>query len=273
MKKRISLIILACAIGLFAQNVAPKQTSSFTVAGLKTIKDCWAALKGDSDEVVRRKAFKKLLYSQESFEEAVAFGLKDRDGQIRKVSIYELFMKDRDRALSVMRTMIHDSDPMVCVMVIELSRSLEDKSVMTELATEVLQSSKIPEVRKAASKALGFDFFKEVKLYSNNPANDHEVICLQTIELPKTGWRLKLDESEVGHRPKNRFFAEKLDDSDWRPIEIGLSWEKQGVIYDGSFAGKRVPGNGVFAQMLLDAGIPVMTEEEHLQKRNEHGTV
>ena len=47
----------------------------------------------------------------------------------------------------------------------------------------------------------------------------------------------------------------------------------KGVIYDGSFAGKRVPGNGVFAQMLLDAGIPVMTEEEHLQKRNEHGTV
>ena len=36
----------------------------------------------------------------------------------------------------------------------------------------------------------------------------------------------------------------------------------KGVIYDGSFAGKRVPGNGVFAQMLLDAGIPVMTEEE-----------
>jgi len=47
----------------------------------------------------------------------------------------------------------------------------------------------------------------------------------------------------------------------------------KGVIYDGSFAEKRVPGNGVFAQMLLDAGIPVMTEEEHLQKRDEHGTV
>ena len=47
----------------------------------------------------------------------------------------------------------------------------------------------------------------------------------------------------------------------------------KGVIYDGSFAGKRVPGSGVFAQMLLDAGIPVMTEAEHLQKRNEHGTV
>ena len=40
----------------------------------------------------------------------------------------------------------------------------------------------------------------------------------------------------------------------------------KGVIYDGSFTGTRVPGSGVFAQMLLDAGIPVMTEEEYLQK-------
>lgn len=35
------------------------------------------------------------------------------------------------------------------------------------------------------------------------------------------------------------------------------------VIYDGSFTGTRIPGNGVFAQMLLRAGIPVMTEEEY----------
>ena len=33
-------------------------------------------------------------------------------------------------------------------------------------------------------------------------------------------------------------------------------------IYDGSFTSTRVAGNGVFAQMLLDAGIPVLTEEE-----------
>ena len=35
------------------------------------------------------------------------------------------------------------------------------------------------------------------------------------------------------------------------------------VIYDGSFTGTRVAGNGVFAQMLLNAGIPVVTEEEY----------
>ena len=42
----------------------------------------------------------------------------------------------------------------------------------------------------------------------------------------------------------------------------------KGVIYDGSFTGARVTGNGVFAQMLLDAGVPVVTEEEFVK---EHG--
>ncbi len=41
----------------------------------------------------------------------------------------------------------------------------------------------------------------------------------------------------------------------------------KGVIYDGSFTGARVPGSGVFAQMLLDAGIPVMTEEDYAEEK------
>lgn len=39
-----------------------------------------------------------------------------------------------------------------------------------------------------------------------------------------------------------------------------------GLIHNGAFDGGLVPGNGVFAQMLLDAGIPVMTEAEYPAK-------
>lgn len=34
-----------------------------------------------------------------------------------------------------------------------------------------------------------------------------------------------------------------------------------GAVYDGSFSGRLVPGNGVAAQRLLDSGIPVFTED------------
>ena len=37
-----------------------------------------------------------------------------------------------------------------------------------------------------------------------------------------------------------------------------------GVIHNGDFDGGLVEGNGVFTQMLVDAGIPVMTETEYL---------
>ena len=36
----------------------------------------------------------------------------------------------------------------------------------------------------------------------------------------------------------------------------------KGLIYDGTFTGNKIPGNGVTAQLLLDHGISVYTEEE-----------
>ncbi|SFP66841.1 DUF523 domain-containing protein [Caldicoprobacter faecalis] len=36
----------------------------------------------------------------------------------------------------------------------------------------------------------------------------------------------------------------------------------KGLVYDGTFTGKLVEGNGVTAQLLIDDGIEVMTEEE-----------
>lgn len=36
----------------------------------------------------------------------------------------------------------------------------------------------------------------------------------------------------------------------------------KGLIYDGTFTGNKIPGNGVTAQLLLDNGIEVFTEEE-----------
>ena len=37
-----------------------------------------------------------------------------------------------------------------------------------------------------------------------------------------------------------------------------------GLIHNGQFDGGLVPGNGICAQLLLDAGIQVMTEQEYL---------
>ena len=36
----------------------------------------------------------------------------------------------------------------------------------------------------------------------------------------------------------------------------------KGIVYDGTFSGTKIVGNGVTAQLLLDNGIEVLTEEE-----------
>ena len=38
-----------------------------------------------------------------------------------------------------------------------------------------------------------------------------------------------------------------------------------GTVYDGSFTGTLVPGDGIFVQMLKEAGIPVCTEKDDWQ--------
>ena len=35
-----------------------------------------------------------------------------------------------------------------------------------------------------------------------------------------------------------------------------------GIIYDGTFSGKKIPGNGVFAQLMIDNGFKVIREDE-----------
>ena len=227
MKRIFLLLVVTFAVGVFAQG-------GYSIADLSTPQVCWSVLKSDAGEVLRRKAYKKLLYSPETFDAAVEFGLKDRDSQIRRITLYELFAKDKKRALPVMQQFaVAEEAPDVLIMLIELSSALDDKAAAQAMVEKVFARTKLPEVRKMASRSMGFNFFKDVKLYSSNPANDHEVVCIKAIELPSDGWLFKTDEGETGHRGKNPFFKEKIDEAGWRPSSIGLSWEKQGVVYDG----------------------------------------
>ena len=44
-----------------------------------------------------------------------------------------------------------------------------------------------------------------------------------------------------------------------------------GLVYDGSFTGALVPGDGVATRMLLDAGVPVINEGQLEELWNAHG--
>ncbi len=57
-------------------------------------------------------------------------------------------------------------------------------------------------------------------------------------------------------------FLAKLDRADFAILKANSPSCGKGLIYDGTFTGNKVPGNGVAAALLLENGIPVYTEDE-----------
>lgn len=57
-------------------------------------------------------------------------------------------------------------------------------------------------------------------------------------------------------------YLAKLLNADYAILKANSPSCGKGMIYDGSFTGKKIPGNGVTAQLLIDNGFKVITEEE-----------
>ena len=57
-------------------------------------------------------------------------------------------------------------------------------------------------------------------------------------------------------------FLAKLNKADFAILKYRSPACGKGMIYDGSFGGKLIPGNGVFAELLEKNGIPFYSENE-----------
>lgn len=57
-------------------------------------------------------------------------------------------------------------------------------------------------------------------------------------------------------------FLAKLNRVDFAILKAKSPSCGKGLIYDGTFTGNKIPGNGVAAALLQENGIPVYTEEE-----------
>ena len=54
----------------------------------------------------------------------------------------------------------------------------------------------------------------------------------------------------------------RLNRADYAIFKAGSPSCGKGLIYDGSFTGKKIPGNGITVQAFLDAGYTVYSDEE-----------
>lgn len=196
---------------------------------LSTPAACREALTNEKSDVVRRVAFRKLLYNGNTFREAVKIGLKDRDPGVRSATLYELFTHDGDKAFPVFLQMIKDPAPEVGRMLAELGRSIRDRRKRESFLRELSRNAASHDVRRTASRGIGFSFFRDNRPLSENPAYDYEVIRLAKIQLPLSGWAFRTDPGETGHLETVPWFSPVFDDSQWKRIGVTKCWEEQGV--------------------------------------------
>ncbi|MBQ9366805.1 MAG: beta galactosidase jelly roll domain-containing protein [Victivallales bacterium] len=227
----IAALATGCATGTPESTPPPGMAK---IQNIKTPDQCRQILKTENDEVVRRVAFRKLLFNQQTTDEAITLGLNDKDAKIRASAIYELYVRDGVKALPQLKAMLNDPSQEVGLVLVEIGRSLPERKQAVAFLQELIAKNKSAEVRRNASQAIGFAFFRENIAYSMNPVHDHEITLVKSIELPFDGWKFMPDSSNTGHLDNNQWYRADLDDSKWAPIAINNIWEEQGfATYDG----------------------------------------
>ena len=181
---------------------------------------------------VRRRAFQALLEQSEDFNKTALRGMKDPDPMIRRFALRAYLEKNGKKGEGVLKTMVREKDPVAAEYVLWCSQRISSKEMKMAIWKELSVKSPLPEIRKKAKRFASFDFFRKNVRLQDDPTWDHEVILVKAIPLPSNAWRFRLDPWEDGH--KRGYFKPEFNDSYWKTIAIGQSWEKQGYAgYDG----------------------------------------
>ena len=218
----IALCILTAGSMLSAQEILPGRKA---ILELTTQEKCLQTLKTSKDPVLRRHAFRRLIYTERTFDQAVKLGLKDPDEQIRKGTLYELYRKKGDQSVPFMRLLASDRSLVVAMTIAELSNGIRNRELRHQFQKELIAKTSFREVKKLAAKGF-FDFYRNNIALSQNPSYDHDFVIARKIDLPENGWAFRTDVNENGHLRK--YFAPAFNDSQWRRLSVTKSWEEQG---------------------------------------------
>ena len=225
-KRRLSIAVLSLGFPILISCADdPLQTEAIFPQDQEA---CIAALKNQkTDPVIRRVAFRRLVYKPETMRQAIESGLKDIDPGIRRLALYELYQADGKKALPQFLKMADDESADVREMLYVIGGLMRERGETSELF-QLIQQKKLA----SAANSKVFSFYRINSPISQSPTHDHQIELLKTIPLPIEGWAFRTDPEERGHLEK--WFDVKLDDSQWKRITVNGSWEKQGYAgYDG----------------------------------------
>lgn len=218
------LVMICCGLYVFSVYGSEKTTDKQQIA------DWSEKLTTAKSIFVKRRAVRHLTKYGIQAVIPLQKAVKNHDYMVRATAIKALCQIKDYNKLSLLSAKISDPEAIVRLQVVKELGKLEPRCKNIDKMLNKMRSDSSAVVREAANNAL-WPFFRNNVTIKKRFDYDHTVTLVKEINLPLDGWKFQLDNTQAGHL--NGWHKVNYDDSRWKKISIGKSWEKFGYDYDG----------------------------------------
>lgn len=188
-----------------------------------------AAALDDENPLLRRQAARLLLEMGAPARGVLIGAMDNPDLLVRRTALKITWKLPTDDALPYLEKALKDESVLVRQAAVSRLVAIRPQTKAVQKLVEQASKDEADSVRLPALKAI-WPFHRE-NVSIRDRHYDHDIQVVQTIRLPKGGWRFRLDPKRDGH--KLGWFKADFDDAKWRLIAIEQAWQKAGVQYIG----------------------------------------
>ncbi|MCK5805527.1 MAG: HEAT repeat domain-containing protein [Lentisphaeria bacterium] len=184
----------------------------------------------DANPVVQRTAARLLADLGASARAEMTRATESKDMLARRTAYMALCKMEGVDQTTLLGKALGDEDATVRLYAVNMLIGIRPRTPQIKELLDGAAKDDSPLVRNPASKAL-WPFHRNVVRLRDRKDWDHDVHIVNTIPLPKDGWKFHLDPKRSGHRAK--WFKPTFEDAKWADIAIEQAWQKAGYDYTG----------------------------------------
>lgn len=227
------LVLLLCA-QFFSESLKEKRAA--LLSGNPSNADLQKIISTESDLILRLTAVR--IIGERGDAESCAFlkelvSDKKTEPQIRKNALLALWKSPENKIdEALLDGILHSEDESLRFVAASILFSEKPLSgARVKLANDVLKNEKNQQIRNLIANAT-WNFHRNVPLLKDRPEWDHEVTLVAEYPLPLDNWAFALDSNSNLHLTE-KCYEKDFDDSGWKRLPIGKTWEECGIQYDG----------------------------------------
>ena len=184
----------------------------------------------DDNLILRRTAMRLLCDLGIQAKDALDRALDNDDVVVRRTALWAICSIPEVDAVPYLARAMKDDQDLVRQSAVEQIVRIKPRSDEVIALLKAAQQDGQDSVRRVASDAL-WPFHGERIPLRERKDYDHDVTVVQTIPLPKDGWRFRLDPGRDGHLKD--WFAPTFKDEEWDLTQIEQVWQEGGYEHVG----------------------------------------